>query len=105
MIVGGVCHVQVVAEQPVAGLLPPVGLRVGVRQPLGVQAHQVMHPPPARRTGTASTRCARASPASTLRTSAAGRSASTAAAAVDTSGPGLTGSSRNTRAGISSSLR
>jgi hypothetical protein len=49
MIVGGVCHVQVPAEQPVAGLFPAISVRVG--EPGGVQAHQVMHPPPAARTG------------------------------------------------------
>jgi hypothetical protein len=51
MTVSSAGRVQVVAEQPVAGLLPSVGLRAGVGEPLGVQAQQVMHPPPAARTG------------------------------------------------------
>ena len=57
-----------------------------------------MHPPPARaRAG--STRCARTSRPEHHARLAAGQPASSAAAAVDTSGPGLTGSSRNNRAG------
>jgi hypothetical protein len=51
MIVGSLRHAQVVAQQPVAGLLPAVGVRVVVGEPGGVQAQQVVHPPPAARAG------------------------------------------------------
>ena len=41
---------QVVVKQPVRGLFPPVRVGAGIRQPPGLQARQVIHPPPVRRT-------------------------------------------------------
>ena len=46
MIICRVRSVQVVAQQPIAGVLPPVSIRVVIGELLRVLAQQVVHPPP-----------------------------------------------------------
>ena len=77
----------------------------GVGDLAGVQAQQVVHPPPARAPRRPRPGAPGPAGRSTARARPAGQPASSAAASVDTSGPGSAGSSRNIRAASSSSCR